>query len=348
MENAKIQAIGTALPQYAISQAVAKEFAARAFGHSYKDINRLLTIFDHCQINQRYISMPLDWYGKEHSFADTCRIYAEVGISLAEKASLAAMEMAGIEAKDVGVLLFVSSTGITTPTLDATLIQRLGLPENTKRIPIWGLGCAGGVSGLARAAELAKAAKEKSVLLVALELCSLTFQRVDFSKANLVGTSIFGDGAAAVLLSPTGDGPEILDSFSYLLPQSADVMGWDVIETGLKVRFSKSIPYIVKKYIPELVVEACANWHVDPQKIQHYIVHPGGAKVIQAYQESLGLDDDVLQYAVHTLYHYGNISSASVLFELKEFMSQTAREGKYGIMLALGPGFSAEQVLFLW
>ncbi len=348
MDNAKIQAIGTALPQYSISQDIAKEFAFSAFRQSFKDINRLLTIFDNSQINKRYVSMPLEWYGKEHSFAETNQIYEQVGLNLAEKASLAAIREAGITLNDIGMVIFVSSTGIATPTIDAALIQRLGLPENVKRVPIWGLGCAGGVSGIARAAELAKTIKRKSVLLVALELCSLTFQREDFSKANFVGASIFGDGAAAVLLSVGGDGPEIVDSYSHLFPKSADIMGWDVVDTGLKVRFSKSIPHIVMKYLPELIVKACKNWDVDPKKIQHYIVHPGGAKVIQAYKESLGLTDDALQYAVQTLYNYGNISSASVLFEMKEFMSNTISEGRYGVMLALGPGFSAEKVLFIW
>lgn len=348
MDNAKIQAIGTALPQYSISQDIAKEFAFSAFRQSFKDINRLLTIFDNSQINKRYVSMPLEWYGKEHSFAETNQIYEQVGLNLAEMASLAAIREAGITLNDIGMVIFVSSTGIATPTIDAALIQRLGLPENVKRVPIWGLGCAGGVSGIARAAELAKTIKRKSVLLVALELCSLTFQREDFSKANFVGASIFGDGAAAVLLSVGGDGPEIVDSYSHLFPKSADIMGWDVVDTGLKVRFSKSIPHIVMKYLPELIVKACKNWDVDPKKIQHYIVHPGGAKVIQAYKESLGLTDDALQYAVQTLYNYGNISSASVLFEMKEFMSNTISEGRYGVMLALGPGFSAEKVLFIW
>ncbi|WP_371361751.1 Alpha-pyrone synthesis polyketide synthase-like Pks11 [Sporomusa rhizae] len=348
MENAKIQAIGTALPQYSVSQDMAKEFAFRAFRQSFKDINRLLTIFDNSQINKRYVSMPLGWYGKEHSFAETNQIYEQVGLNLAEKASLAAICEAGIKLNDIDMVIFVSSTGIATPTIDAALIQRLGLPENVKRIPIWGLGCAGGVSGVARAAELAKTIKSKSVLLVALELCSLTFQREDFSKANFVGASIFGDGAAAVLLSVGGDGPEIVDSYSHLFPKSADIMGWDVVNSGLKVRFSKSIPHIITKYLPELIVKACKNWDVDPKKIQHYIVHPGGAKVIQAYKDSLGLTEDVLQYAVETLYNYGNISSASVLFEMKEFMTNTISERRYGVMLALGPGFSAEKVLFKW
>ncbi|MEN6564871.1 MAG: 3-oxoacyl-[acyl-carrier-protein] synthase III C-terminal domain-containing protein, partial [Veillonellales bacterium] len=318
------------------------------FGQSYKDINRLLAVFDNSHISKRYVSMPLHWYQEEHSFTEANRIYQLVGIDLVEKASRAAMTEAGAEPKDIGAIIFVSSTGIATPTIDASLTQKLGLPENSKRIPIWGLGCAGGVSGLARAAEIAGITKGKSVLLVALELCSLTFQRDDFSKANLVGASIFSDGAAAVLLSVEGKGPEIVDSFSHLFPNSADIMGWDIIETGLKVRFSKTIPHIIKKCLPELLNKACNAWAIESKEIEHYIVHPGGAKVIEAYKESLGLTDEALRYARQNLHDFGNMSSASILFEIKDFMSHNIKEGKYGVLLALGPGFSAEQVLFKW
>lgn len=348
MEHARIQAIGTAIPEYSISQQEVKEFVARLFGHSYKDINRLLTIFDHKHIHKRYLAMPMEWYDKEHSFAETNLIYQQVGLRLAEQASRAAIQSSGIDPLEIGMIIVVSSTGIVTPTLDSMLIQTLGLAVHTKRIPIWGLGCAGGVAGLARAAELAKTMTGKSVLLITLELCSLTFQRNDFSKANLVGTSLFADGAAAVIISTAGDGPEIINSYSHLFPKSADVMGWDIVETGLKVRFSKSIPQIILKFLPKVMENSCANWNIDQSKIEYYIVHPGGGKVIEAYQESLNLSEDILQYATQILYGYGNMSSVSVLFEMKEFISHSIRKGKYGIMLALGPGFSAEQVLFLW
>jgi len=348
VEHAKIQAIGTAIPKYSIAQQDVKEFAFRLFGHSYKDINRLLTIFDNKHIHKRYLAMPMEWYEEEHSFAEANLIYQQVGLELAEQASRAAIQAAKIDPLDIGMIIFVSSTGIATPTLDSMLIQRLGLAEHTKRVPIWGLGCAGGVAGLALAAQLAIAVTGKSVLIVAVELCSLTFQRNDFSKANLIGTSLFADGAAAVLISEDGDGPELVNSYSHLFPKSADVMGWDIVETGLKVRFSKSIPHIIMNFLPAVIENCCTFWNIEQRNIEYYVVHPGGEKVIQAYQNSLGLPEDVLQYAAWTLYEYGNMSSVSILFEMKEFISHSIRRGKHGIMLALGPGFSAEQVLFKW
>lgn len=344
----KIQAIGTAVPTYALEQGEIKKFIAALF-HSHIDhLDRLLPIFENSCIKVRHFSQPLEWYKTSHSFGDANKIFEQVALELSEEASLQAMRKANLQAGDIGMVIFVSSTGIATPTLDAKLIQRLGLSPHTGRLPIWGLGCGGGVSGLARSAELAYRLHGKSILLVAVELCSLTFQKEDYSKSNLVGASLFADGAAAVVVKMNGDGPAILDSYSTLFPNSEDVMGWDLIETGFKVRFSQDIPSIIKRYLPNLVRDACAKWGVDPSQICHYIVHPGGAKVLSAYQESLRLSEEDLKDAYDILGCYGNMSSTSILFVLEKFMKETPPTGGYGIMLALGPGFSAEQVLFQW
>ena len=253
-----------------------------------------------------------------------------------------------VQAEEIEMIIFVSSTGITTPTLDAKLIERLGLSPHTRRLPIWGLGCAGGVAGMARAAELAHSVRGKSILLVTVELCSLTFQQHDYSKSNLVGTSLFADGAAAVLIKIDGEGPSILGNYSNLFPDSAHIMGWDLVDTGFKVRFSRDIPSLVKNDLPGVMQSACDQWGIHQTKICHYIVHPGGAKVVSAYQQSLGLGDDTFTYAYEILASYGNMSSVTVLFVLEKFIKETPPTGAYGIMLALGPGFSAEQVLFQW
>ena len=344
----KIQAVGTAVPTYALKQREIKEFIAALF-HSHIDhLDRLLPVFENSCINVRHFSKPLHWYGAIHSFADANKIFEQVALELSEKAALEAMQKAHVQPEDIGMVIFVSSTGIVTPTLDAKLIQRLGLSPHTGRLPIWGLGCGGGVSGLARAAELSHSLQGRSVLLVTVELCSLTFQQNDYSKSNLVGTSIFADGAAAAVITIDGDGPAILGDYSTLFPNSADVMGWDLVETGFKVRFSRNIPSIVHRHLPNLLNSACAKWGIDQDNIVHYVVHPGGAKVLNAYSESLGLVNDKLTYAYGVLAGYGNMSSTSVLFVLQKFMEETPPTGDYGVMLALGPGFSAEQVLFQW
>jgi alkylresorcinol/alkylpyrone synthase len=221
------------------------------------------------------------------------------------------------------------------------------------RTPIWGLGCAGGVSGLARAAEAATVRPGRSVLLVAVELCSLTFQRDDLSKSNLVGISLFADGAAAAVLQAgpgeeEKEGPVVVDSYSRLMPDSADVMGWDVVAGGLKVRFSRSIPAIVGRDLPDLIDEACDAWGIGRADLQHFVAHPGGAKVLEAYAASLGLEADRLQASWEVLRTYGNMSSPTAFFVLEEHMRTTPPTGAPGVLLALGPGFSAEQVLFRW
>lgn len=344
----KIQAVGIAVPPHALEQKEIKEFVGTLFHSRIANLERLLPVFESSCIGVRHLSQPLEWYSTIHSFAEANKIFEQVALELSEKAALEAMKKANVQPEDIGMIIFVSSTGIVTPTLDAKLIQRLGLSPHTGRLPIWGLGCGGGVAGLARAAELSYSLQGRSVLLITVELCSLTFQQNDYSKSNLVGTSIFADGAAAAVIKVEGDGPAILDNYSTLFPNSADVMGWDLVETGFKVRFSRDIPSIVRRYLPDLLDDACAKWGIHKEQISHYVVHPGGAKVLSAYSESLGLTKDKLAYAYDILACYGNMSSASVLFVLEKFIRETPPSGSYGIMLALGPGFSAEQVLFQW
>lgn len=344
----KILGVGTAVPPYALGQNEIKEFAAGLFREGFNNLERMLPVFENGCIETRYLSQPLSWYGGNHSFAEANHIFAEVALALAELAAQRAIDRAGIKPEDIGMVLFVSSTGITTPTLDAKLIQNLGLSAHAGRLPIWGLGCGGGVGGLARAAEIARCRAESAVLVVAVELCSLTFQRNDLSKSNLVGASIFSDGAAAAVIAMQGEGPSILGSYSTLFPQSEDVMGWDLVDTGLKVRFSRDIPSIVHRFLPGLLAEACARWQVEQGEIRHFVAHPGGAKVLQAYTDSLGLGPGQLEQAYDVLTNYGNMSSCSVLFVLEKFLQTTPPSQDYGLMLSLGPGFSAEQVLFQW
>lgn len=348
MDAVKIIATGTAVPPFTLTQEEIRSFAAGLFRSNFDHIDRLLPVFDNGCIETRNLSRPLEWYAETHTFAEANQVFQEVALELAAEAALQAIKQANVKPSAIGTVVFVSSTGIATPTLDSKLIQQLDLPLNASRVPIWGLGCAGGVSGLARAAELTRSRPGRTTLLVAVELCSLTFQRNDFSKSNLVGSSIFADGAAAVLLGPDGEGPEICGSSSALFADTEDIMGWDLVETGLKVRFSRDIPSIVHNHLPGLVRRACCDWGISPAEVKHYVVHPGGAKVLAAYAESLALPDGILDGAYQMLRQYGNMSSASVLFVLKQFLAAQPPTGDYGLLLALGPGFSAEQVLFRW
>jgi alkylresorcinol/alkylpyrone synthase len=358
MPHAQIISLATALPPHKVLQSDVRDLVRNLFSGEYKGIDRLLPVFENTQIESRYFSKPLEWFATQQTFVDSSAAFVETALSLITEASEtllsnATIDSKGINRNDIAMVIAVSTTGISTPSLDAKLIQALHLPNTTKRIPVWGLGCAGGVSGLARASELVcTLPKGKFALMVGVELCSLTFQRNDISKSNIIAASLFGDGAAAVLLknddahNDVSEGVSVLASHSYLFDDSEDIMGWDIIETGLKVRFSRDIPALIRNNLPALLHGACTEWGIEQRAIKHYVVHAGGAKVLQAYSESLNLSHEQLQTAHHVLRHHGNMSSVSVLFALKEFLDTTPKTGELGIMMALGPGFSAEFLLF--
>lgn len=348
MASAKILSVGLAVPEFQVDQNKIKQYIQTLFDNDIRNLARLLPVFDHAAISRRHFAQPLEWYAGEHTFAEANGLYETIALDLSAQAARQALDSAGVPASSIGAVVFVSSTGIATPTIDAKLITRLELSGHTVRLPIWGLGCAGGAAGVARAAELAQMMPGKAVLLIAAELCSLTFQRRDFSKSNLVGAGLFADGAAAAVLSTEGRGPAVLGSLSTLFTDSEDVMGWDVVDTGLKVRFSRDIPAIVRRHLPALMTEACCRWGIERSDLEHYIVHPGGPKVIEAYVESLGLPAEAVAEAYAALAQFGNMSSASILFVLSKYLQNHLPTEKYGVFLALGPGFSSEQVLFQW
>ncbi len=348
--NPQILAVGTALPAHRIEQHNIREFAHTLFASSFRDIDRLVTIFENSQIKTRALCTDLSWFESPKSFAEKNNLYVKHASSLSEVASRAALVRANLKPSEIDAIIFVSTTGLATPSLDTVLIKRLGLSHHVARMPLWGLGCAGGASGLARASEYARAYPGKRVLLVAVELCSLTFQHNDRSKSNLVATSLFADGAAAVIVSTEGSSshPELIGSYSTLIPDSEDVMGWDIVDSGLKVRFAKSVPDLVRNLMRQNLCEAAKTNGITLEQLKHFVTHPGGIKVLQAYQEALLLEPEALNDAREILETCGNMSSVSVLFVLEKFLqrSSSVNSGEYGVISAMGPGFSAEHVIF--
>jgi alkylresorcinol/alkylpyrone synthase len=345
--NPRLLSVATAVPRHRISQESARDFARLMFSEAYRDVERLLPIFDNAHIDNRHFCMPPEWFGEDHTFSEKNALYVKHALDLSEKAATRVLAKADVRPEEVGAIFFVSTTGISTPSLDSRLIFRLGLAEHVRRVPIWGLGCAGGAGGLARAADYARAYPDKPVLLVGVELCGLTFVKGDRSKSNLVGTSLFADGAVAVLLgSGTGEtGPELYGSYSTTWPETEDVMGWDLVEAGLQVRFARSVPQIVQEKMRGNLEAACASLGLGLEDLRHFVLHPGGTKVLEAYEETLELDRLDLSWEI--LRDYGNMSSVSVLFVLERFLEDyPAGSGEYGTISALGPGFSAEHVLF--
>ncbi|WP_347708904.1 3-oxoacyl-[acyl-carrier-protein] synthase III C-terminal domain-containing protein [Meiothermus sp. CFH 77666] len=318
-------------------------------------LERLIAVFENAGIESRYISAPLEWFAEPRSFAEKNQLWFEVALELCEKASLEALEQANVAPHQVGAVVLVTTTGIATPSLEAHLIQRLGLPLSAVRLPIWGLGCAGGAAGLARAAELALSRPGQYVLMVAVELCSLTFVWGDLSKSNLVATSLFADGAAAVVLgmdalAQDSAGPRVLGGFSRLLPESYEVMGWDVIPEGLQVRFAQSIPALVEGELGNLIRDGLASYGLAAKDVDTWTLHPGGARVLAAYKSGMGVDQKSLEASHCVLKKFGNMSSPTVLFVLARQMYQLERPlpGSKGVLLALGPGFAAEGVVLEW
>jgi alkylresorcinol/alkylpyrone synthase len=348
----KIVAVGTAVPPYVLSQSDAKAFARDLYGNSLEQIDNMMSIFENTTIEKRYISCPPNWFREEHTYPERNEIYVKMACQLAEDAIRQCLEQSNIHAKQIDHIYFVSSTGIATPSIDAYLVNQLGLSLHIKRTPIWGLGCAGGVSGLSRAYEYTRCYPSSYVLFVAVELCSLTYRPQDNSKSNFVATSLFGDGAAAVLV--VGDEvplskpvPTVVDSMSTIWPNSLDVMGWEVVEDGLKVIFSRDIPTIVHQQVKPVVDTFLAKCEITIDDIAYMISHPGGKKVLEAYQSALQLSKNKFSFSYDVLKYFGNMSSVTVLFVLQQVLLTVPTSG-YGLMTALGPGFSSELLLLDW
>ncbi|MFL6009374.1 MAG: type III polyketide synthase [Rubrobacteraceae bacterium] len=342
----RILSVATSLPPHRVGQGEAKRFAEGMFAEAHRDFERLIPIFDNVHVENRNFCVPVEWFEEDHSFPEKNDLYVEHALDLSEKAAQRALDRSGADPEDVGAIFFVSTTGVSTPSLDAKLIFRLGLSEHTRRVPIWGLGCAAGAAGLARAAEHARLYPDQLVLLVGVELSGLTFQRGDLSKSNLISTSLFADGAAAVLLG-SGAGPEVLGGYSTTWPGTEDVMGWELVETGLKVQLSKSVPQIVQERFRANLTQACASLGLDFEELEHFVLHPGGAKVLDAFEEVLGIEPGGLTYSRTVLRECGNMSSVTVLFILERFLRSTeCARGGLGVLSAMGPGFSAEHVFF--
>jgi len=351
----RLVALATAVPEHVVLQQDVAELARHLFASTMASEVRLAGIFEHADIEKRHVCVPIEWFAADHEFAEKNDLYLEHAVRLGGTVARKALVEARLRPTDVDHLVFVSSTGLSTPSVDARLANTLEMRDDLRRTPIWGLGCAGGAVGLSRARDFALADPSARVLLIALELCSLTFQRNDLSKRNLVATSLFADGAAAALVvggaaawDRNGGPPplELQASRSTLWKDTLDVMGWDVDGAGLHVVFSRDIPAIVhEKVRPSLdaFLEACG---LERGGIDHLVAHPGGAKVLRAYAEALELPPAALDHAREILREYGNMSAPSCLFVLDRFRrAREIAQGDHAVVTALGPGFSAEYVL---
>ena len=358
-----IISVAEVTPPFEVNQHQAMEFARELFSKSYKDIERLLRAFQNGQIEKRHFVRNLDWFKEDKTFEEKNTAYIDSAVELGKEAIEKCLHNTDFLSKEISYqeidsIFFISTSGLATPSIEARIMNLLPFRPHTKRVPIWGLGCAGGAVGLSRAYEYCLAFPNAKVLVLSVELCSLTFQRNDLSKSNLIGTSLFADGVACALVC--GDdaniseyrkkktSPYFIATQSTLMPDSLDVMGWDIKSNGLYVVFSRDIPGIIENWLKPNVSEFLKDNQLDLEKIDYFIAHPGGKKVIDAYVKSLEIPPSMTDISLEVLKRFGNMSSATIFFVLKRFMEKDVPEGAIGLGTALGPGFSSELHLMRW
>jgi alkylresorcinol/alkylpyrone synthase len=332
--------VATAVPETVITQGEAKELARSLFGRRASAFERLTPVFDNAGIDKRHIVRPVDWYHGDHGWKARNDVYLEAAEELYMNAARAALEEAGIAADAVDGLVTVSTTGIATPSLEARVAGRMGFRRDVERVPLFGLGCAGGVSGLATAARLAGAWEGKTILFVTVELCSTSIRLDKLSKANIVATALFGDGAAAaVLRAGEGGGIAAIEGGAEILwPDTLGIMGWDVEDPGLGVIFDRAIPPFVEENMAGAVDQILSHTGSNRAAVDRFTCHPGGAKVVAALEGSLGLAEGALDHERAVLRNYGNMSAPTVLFVLRRLLDAGLPERT--LLLALGPGFT--------
>ncbi|HEY9038673.1 MAG TPA: type III polyketide synthase [Roseovarius sp.] len=337
-----LHGLSTALPQYFLHQSEVAERAEILFGAKYPQFQRLARTFRTSGIDRRHSVVPMDWFSQDHGWKDRSDAYMSGASALFVQAANAALLEAGWAAAEVDCIVTVSSTGIATPTLEAQVFGDMGFREDVMRVPVFGLGCAGGVSGLSIASALARGGAGAKVLLVVIETCSLSFRADRLQKADIIAAVLFGDGAAAACVSaekPCGKFVVLRRGYQKLWPDTLKIMGWDVDDTGLGVIFDRSIPDFVSEEFAQATQGALKAAGLDHGQIDRYVCHPGGAKVVAAIEDALDLTRGSLDAERQVLRDAGNMSAPTVLFVLRAVLDV----GTTGQMMAcaLGPGFTA-------
>ena len=340
----KLLSLATTVPAHRITQAEAAGFGRSVFAGRAADFERLLPVYANAGIATRYSTMPVDWLARPKGWSETMCAYKDGALALLEDAARRCLAQAGFRPADVDGIVVVSTTGIVTPSLDALLMERLPFRRDVKRLPVFGLGCAGGVSGLARTAAMAKAQPGETWLFLVVELCCLTFRPGDRSKSNIIASALFGDGAAAALVACGGGaGPALRCWGEHTWPETLDVMGWHVEEDGLGVLFSRDIPALVRADLRPRIDAFLRGHDVAVNQIDGWLLHPGGMKVLDALEDALDLPRGALREARGILHDFGNMSAATVMF----VMERALANGITGKLFAgaLGPGFTASFLL---
>jgi alkylresorcinol/alkylpyrone synthase len=345
-----IAATATALPPYTITRDDVKYYMGRVFDIPERRLEAMMSIVDNAQVHKRYSIFPIEYTVEPRPLSKTNQEYMEHAVKLGKEAAEKCLERAGLRADEIDLIITVSCTGFMIPSLDAHLINLMGFRSNVRRMPFTELGCAAGAMALGRAADYLKAHPGGNVLIIAVELPSLTFQRKDISQANLISSILFGDGAAAVIVSGKAQkGPKILVSETYTFPDSLGAMGFDLRDSGFHILLSKDVPEMIGGEIRGLVDGFLERQGRKQSDIKGWILHPGGARLLGNVEKELGLCKCDTEPSWEILSNVGNLSSATILFILQEWLEKRPlKSGEYAMAAAFGPGFSAEFLLLQW
>ena len=348
----RIAGVASAFPRQYYSQHQIAEALQRHWDKGLgnpKVLERLLT---RVGVDGRYLALPIHAYDDLTTWGKSNNAWIDVAEDLAEQSICRALTRAGLCEADLDAVFFVSVTGVASPSIDARLMNRMNFRPDIKRNPIFGLGCVAGAAGIARASDYVRAFPDQCAVLVSVELCSLTWQRNDLSVANLIAAGLFGDGSAAVIVTGSErqvPGPQVVATRSSFYRGTEEVMGWNISEEGFKIVLSPGVPDMVRKHLARDVDAFLADYDLDRSDIDSWIMHTGGPKVLEATAETLELPEGSLDVSWQCLRRVGNLSSASVLLVLEEFMNRRRPPaGSYSILAAMGPGFCSELVLLRW
>jgi alkylresorcinol/alkylpyrone synthase len=349
--SSTIVATATAVPAHTASQTAVQRVLRTVFPIDARRMDAVMTLFENAQIDNRYSVYPVEQIGQRRSLTETSAEYRSHAIALARDVASRALAESRVAARDIDLVITTSCTGIMIPSVDAYLVDALGLRSDVRRLPITELGCVGGAAALARADDFLRGFPDAHVLVVAVELPSLSLQRDDTSPANLVASALFGDGAAAVVMAGGVDRPgvRVRGTLSHIFPRSTGALGFDLKEDGFHSVISKDIPAMLKAEIAGLVDKLAARAGLTRDQLTCFLLHPGGRKILGAVEDGLGLPREATQPSWDVLRDYGNQSSASVLFVLHHWL--TRREpiaGTHGVLAAFGPGLTTEMLLLQW
>jgi alkylresorcinol/alkylpyrone synthase len=358
----RIASAASAFPKHYYTQKVLLERLQDYWGDQLKNPLLLARLHRNVTVDGRYLAIPAEEYVDIKTWGQANDIWIRVAQELGEQALCLALQNAGVEAEDLGALFFTTVTGVASPSIDALLINRMKLPANIRRTPIFGLGCVAGAAGIARAYDYVRAYPKQAAALVSVELCSLTLQREDLSVANLISSGLFADGAAAVIVTgpefeangaensgAKSSGPKILATRSIFYPSTEDMMGWNISERGFRIILSTEVPTLIRENLGRDVDAFLADNGHKRNDLKSFVLHTGGPKVLDASADALGLHNGQLDASWDCLRKVGNLSSASVLCVLEDVMENRRPEpGTLGLLAAMGPGFCSELLLLQW